>query len=590
MSKVAFLISDGQEGSSQKIARILDLFRMPWRQLSPSALLDGVTDAESYVVLCPMPLLGRVLSEWTPGPGMPPLLEQADSVFLYGAEFGTATREVFGRLGLDFAALILLRGQQIPCTISGHSLGLCGPMAGLKMDIPLQHPQEVIVPCSVMDPLISTKEGFVFGAVTFKGKRWYLSTGDIVDVCQPLNKGYFDVADYFFSAVPVVMYLRYVFKDSSLGPAEQGACLIVDDPVLRPVYGFVNFQELTRLALEHDFSYNVAFIPWNWRRSQSPVVDLFRRYPDRLSISIHGCDHTSLEFAADSMWLMNRQAKLAYGRMNKHAKRTGLAYDPLMIFPQGAFSTTALRVLKHNGFIGAVNTELVPTDCSKGTLIADTWQMAILRYADFPIFTRRYAFHGMHNFAFDLLLGKPCLIVTHHSDFRNNCMDVVGFIDQLNALQVNLKWHSLGDVIRHSYQVQSDKGVLQIGMFGNEIFLTNGDPVFRRAVVTKDEHDADAIDRILANGQHVAFTVGDGIIRFEVELAPRSKTYVRVTYKDLYTHTLDYQSVGVQSRIAARRYLSEFRDESQARIPVAYEYAGRVKNWFSRARRRSNSN
>ena len=43
-----------------------------------------------------------------------------------------------------------------------------------------------------------------------------------------------------------------------------------------------------------------------------------------------------------------------------------------------------------------------------------------MTYGAFPIFTRRYAFHGVENFAFDLLLGKPCLIVAHHDSFKDD--------------------------------------------------------------------------------------------------------------------------------------------------------------------------
>ena len=42
-----------------------------------------------------------------------------------------------------------------------------------------------------------------------------------------------------------------------------------------------------------------------------------------------------------------------------------------------------------------------------------------MRYGDFSIFTRRYAHHGLENFAFDLLLGKACLIVCHHDFFKD---------------------------------------------------------------------------------------------------------------------------------------------------------------------------
>jgi Domain of unknown function (DUF1939) len=237
---------------------------------------------------------------------------------------------------------------------------------------------------------------------------------------------------------------------------------------------------MAALGAEHNFTCNFAFIPWNWRRSRSSVVDLFKLHADRLSLSIHGCDHTAAEFSAESTDSINGQAKLANSRMKKHQLRTGLAHEPLMIFPQGAISATSPMVLKHNGFIAAVNTEVSPTDEPPKTEIGETWRMAILKYGDFAIYTRRYMFHGLCNFAFDVLLGKPCLIVTHHADFRNEGRELVDFIDRLNSLQSPLTWRSLGDVIRRAYQQRLLKdGTHQIRMFGNEIILHNAGVVSR---------------------------------------------------------------------------------------------------------------
>jgi len=439
----------------------------------------------------------------------------------------------------------------------------------------------VITTGSDVDALIRTFDGCAFAAIEFRGKQWFLACGGVIDVSEPLEKGYFDVSDYFFSAVPIVIYLRYSFSSACQDSAEHGACVIIDDPVLRTRYGFVDFRRLSGLAVEHNFSYNVAFIPWNWARSQLRVLDIFKRQANRLSISIHGCDHTAAEFAARSAASINTQAKLALARMEKHAGRTGLNYDPLMIFPQGVFSTVALSVLKHNGFIAAVNTDVLPTDAPRGTQIGDTWQMAVTRYADFPIFTRRYAFHGIHNFAFDLLLGKPCLMVTHHLDFRNDSMDVMAFIDKLNALPDALKWRPLGDVIRHAYQVQLSNDVYQIRMFGSEIVLTNDGLLCRRAAVEKVERDLDAIEGIEANGRKVAFMATRRVIRFELDLPARSNVAVKVLFKDVYGPEMSTPALVARGKIAARRYLSEFRDESQARVPFVYKYASKAKAWIA---------
>ena len=46
----------------------------------------------------------------------------------------------------------------------------------------------------------------------------------------------------------------------------------------------------------------------------------------------------------------------ALERMNRHQRRTGVPYEPIMVFPQGIFSERAMSVLKRRNFVAAVNT------------------------------------------------------------------------------------------------------------------------------------------------------------------------------------------------------------------------------------------
>lgn len=589
MAQTALLVCDAVEGNALRIARILDLFAIPWQQLSPRALVDRAPDAAagSYGVVCPMAILTRVRAERGRVNGLPPLIDAAESVFVYGADATPATRELLRDWSQSESATVAeTEGPASLCTISRHVPTICGPMSGLQVSVPSLQPQLVFSGLSI-EPLISVREGCVFGILRSQGTAWYLaSSAAVIDLGQPVEQGYFDVADSLLSAVPIVMYIRQAFADIMLQPVECGACLIIDDPVLRPHYGFIDFHRLARCAVEHNFSCSIAFIPWNWRRSRSSVVELFKRNRDRLSISVHGCDHTGAEFGGSSSGWLNVLAKRASARMEKHRGRTGLEHDAVMVFPQGAFSTVAPGVLKHNGFMAAVNTEVSPLDAPSGTRIADVWQMAILRYADFPIFTRRYAGHGLHNFAFDMLLGKPCLLVAHHDDFQHDGRGVLEFIDRLNRLDVALAWRPLGDLVRRAYRARWHGGGQQVRMFASEIMLENGGSTPRQAAVEKLEHGIAAVDRVRVDDRPVEFSQAGELLRFAVELTPRSRSLVRIDYRDGGASPSRGYSLRAHGQAAARRYLSELRDECQARAPRVYRLAGTARTWLAGAMRR----
>src|SRR5262249_39930086 len=151
--------------------------------------------------------------------------------------------------------------------------------------------------------------------------------------------------------------------------------------------------------------------------------------------------------------------------------------DRLMVFPQGAFSPESGRALKLNGFVAAVNTEVAPIQrAANETKIADLWSVAIMKYGTFPLFTRRYPGHGIENFAFDGLLGKPCLIAAHHDVFRDHAQNLVDLVAGLNSLRWNLVWRPLGEAVRRSFTVRRlDNGTSIIRMFASSLVVENPD-------------------------------------------------------------------------------------------------------------------
>ena len=334
---------------------------------------------------------------------------------------------------------------------------MAGPMAGLKLSLRLRSEDAVLAGApsggeSMFASVISAGDAPVFVRFQHNGAPvFFCTSSQMVDIDQPVGRGFYDVKDHFCSVVPLVMFIRSMFQDVGWQPQELGACLIIDDPLLKPQYGFCNFAKLRDLMRQHGFTTNIAFIPWNWRRTSSAASDFFSNESGLFSVSIHGCDHTAGEFGATSLEVLNSTAQLAQSRMRDHEARTGIQHDSIMVFPQGVFSSECPEVLKRNGFLAAVNTEIVPVDSQNArTRIRDVWDVAIMTYGSFPIFTRRYAFHGLENFAFDLLLGKPCLIVAHHDFFKDGGAELIELIGKIGALNCSLHWRPLGEVIRRA--------------------------------------------------------------------------------------------------------------------------------------------
>ena len=145
-----------------------------------------------------------------------------------------------------------------------------------------------------------------------------------------------------------------------------------------------------------------------------------------------------------------------------------------MVFPQGIFSEAAMGALKRTDLIASVNNDIISADPHPRSItISDVWDIAVMRYT-FPLFTRRYPWEGIENFAFDTLLGKPAIAVIHHDYCSDHCARLVNFIEQLNALPCAPTWRNLGEVVRRSYrQREISPGVLEVEMYGAELRVEN---------------------------------------------------------------------------------------------------------------------
>ena len=140
------------------------------------------------------------------------------------------------------------------------------------------------------------------------------------------------------------------------------ACLIIDDPLVRSKYGFLDIVKLLQEMKEHRFFTEIAFIPWNYKKSDPKIAKLFADNREYFGICVHGCNHSLHEFRKGTYEELNALVATAIWRMEQFKKLTGLPYDPVFVFPQGRFSSTAIKVIKDKGFVAAFSSTLKASD------------------------------------------------------------------------------------------------------------------------------------------------------------------------------------------------------------------------------------
>lgn len=579
------LVDGSPTGPQLRLGCVLDFFGVPWEMVDVSKLSD-LKQGQEQVVFGLAQTVAIALKQTPPGNDSFP---RPAAFYVYTGDDRSASEHALRFLcGEAHLSIREAPTGNLSLRVSREEADVAGPMAGLEISLQMRREDAVVVSGgrSRFATVISAGSDPVFIRFQEKGAPvFFCASSHMVDIDQPVGPGFYDVKDHFCSVVPLVMFLRLMFPDVAWRPQELGACLIVDDPLLRQRYGACDFGMLRDLMLRHEFTTNIGFIPWNWRRTSSAAGEFFRNESQRYSVSVHGCDHIGAEFGATSPAVLNNKAKLAQSRMQKHEARTGIHHDPVMIFPQGVFSSVCPEVLKRNGFLAAVNTETVPVDSTSArTKIGDVWDVAIMTYSGFPIFTRRYAFHGLENFAFDLLLGKPCLIVSHHEFFKDGGAGLIELIEKLRSLNCSLQWRPLGDVIRRACRRRiSAEGVEEVEMYGNELLVDNPSEQAIQVWVRKREAQADVVAEIVCDGKSVTWTSEVDHLVFGEKIPPRSERRFRVVYREQADAANVDRSLRFELSVAMRRILSEFRDDYLSRSRFLNTTASSLKNVFRRA-------
>ena len=585
--KALLLCPENPTSEDHHLIEILDFLGIPWQILTPreiQSLSPVDRGTGKFCVLSSFPFLAEVSQDsQDSGVCLPAWMREAASVFLYGFEDTGPCEQLLRFLtGEGHRGVHHLKPTKTPLSITNDIPEMCGPMSALQV---LAEPSEGDVVFDVareaqgFRSIINSNAGELFLSVTKGGVSFYLSGGGtITDIHSPHGK-YFDVKKHFCGAVPAVMYLKWAFRETCWNSFETSGCLIIDDPLLKPRYGFLRYHEVLELMDQHNFTTTIAFIPWNWRRTNPNTVSVFRNRPDRFSLCVHGSDHIGSEFAARSADQLNRSAKTAQQRMELLGQRTALPYARVMVFPRGEFSPEAGRALKSNGFVAAVNTEVAPPDSAENkTTIADLWSMAIMKYGAFPIFTRRYLKHGIENFAFDGLLGKPCLIVGHHEIFQDGGRELLEFIGKLNALKWNLRWKPLGDLLFHSFKIRNEnEGRSAIQMFAQSLRIKNHSGEPREFTFLKEDEDPGSVQAVTVNRHGVDFSCDGGIVRWNVTLAPEETADVRIIHNERRDSGFPADGIGYNIKTHTRRYLSEFRDNYLCQSHFLFQSATRIR-------------
>ena len=299
------------------------------------------------------------------------------------------------------------------------------------------------------------------------------------------------------TAVALVQFLRDLCAPCGWEPAPLRAALLFDDPNLRwRSYGFIDYNRLADHAEKHGYHAAMAMIPLDAGRPHAPTVDLFQRRADRLSLIVHGNDHTKGELlATEDDDTARTIAAQAVRRIQRFEQRSGLTVDRVMAPPHGLCSQPMTRALGAVGFdaLTAIHpmpwTETPPADPP----------LAGWRPADFvagcPVVPRIPLGSSAADVGLRAFLDHPLVVYGHHEDVADGLDALADTAATVNRVG-DVRWTSIGEIVTSNVERRRRGDRLAVRPFARRVIVS----VEAGVSVLTVEAPADSVDAAALSG------------------------------------------------------------------------------------------
>jgi hypothetical protein len=311
----------------------------------------------------------------------------------------------------------------------------------------------------------------------------------------------------FLALAALVHFLRAVCADAGWRPPPLRACLLFDDPNLHwTSYGYLPYRELVRQADLHDYHVAFATVPLDGWFAHPSTARLFRERADRLSLVVHGNDHTRMELARP-FGAEERRALLAQSlrRIGAFERRSGVPVARIMVAPHGVCSQEMAHDLVPLGFEALCISRPYPWLARPprswlarpaGSSPLAAWEPASVVDNGLPVMLRRGFGDPDEDLALRAFLDQPLIVYGHHGDMRDGLdrlAEIAGLIHRLG----DVRWSSLGEIAASNATTRHEGYTLRVRMFSRRVRLAVPAGVERLVVETPSLEAHSGVDAMM---------------------------------------------------------------------------------------------
>lgn len=435
------------------------------------------------------------------------------------------------------------------------------PFRGRQLFTTIPADCQPLVPLDGERVLASIEAGALWTARTAEDCTHYRSALPLREI--PSGGGFAQVFSgaTFLANLPL-LHLLAQFEATRVGVRQAlRAAFMFDDPNLHwPSYGYVNYANLSAEAARENFHVSFATIPLDSWFTHMQTAARFREHPDRLSLLVHGNNHTRHELAGKttrkSCLALLQQARRRIERLERHAQ---ISVDRVMVPPHGACSEEMLAALPEAGFAGAC--------LSAGSLMAHNAESDWIQSLGFcaaewvrgcPVMPR-WALVGTEES--ELLvaayLGRPIILRGHHGDLREGLDILVHHARSINALG-DVHWTNNAELLRSSYHLSVSGRTAYLRLFARQVALTLPEQV--TSLVLESPGSASGTEQHIVSGlcqSDVRVLSGRSV---EIDQGRDSAASIVVSLEATQSKAGAFPMPGLRPSSVLRRILTEARD------------------------------
>jgi hypothetical protein len=253
----------------------------------------------------------------------------------------------------------------------------------------------------------------------------------------------------FFGLLPLVAFVRSLDRADVWHRPPVRASFLMDDPNLHSLrYGYIDFERLAKDGASTGFHLSVATIPLDGWFVSERAAHIFKTHPDRLSLLIHGNNHSRRELA-DGRGQKRRLEMIAQAlrRVRRFEARWGISVASVMTAPHGECSEEVAWDMTRLGLESLCITRPFPwLDRPPSGMPLAGWFPADSS-TPMPVIERLPLSRRPEEIPLRAFLGQPIVLYGHHWDVGLQPGLLAGWAEHVARLH-EVSWAPMGAISR----------------------------------------------------------------------------------------------------------------------------------------------